>query len=136
MKPTQFTGWLLALSVAALGCGKGRGKPDALISAKLDAIRQAGYPVTLIEYNEWYVTPPASENAATVYQQAFEALAPEKSSSLPSVAKNQKALELLHQAASFKKCRYPIDLTKGAGALLPHLGKIKTCALLLSQDAV
>jgi hypothetical protein len=129
-----------ALSVSVLllltsGCNKSGGKPDAQLNAKLDAISQAGYPVTLAELNAWYVEPPAAENAAPLYGEAFAALAPVEATSPSFLAQNQKALEFLHQAASRKKCRYPLDLTKGHATLLPHLREIKKCAQLLSQAA-
>lgn len=127
------------LVLLAGGCNKSAGKPDARLNAqlnvKLDAISQAGYPVTLAELNAWYVEPPAAENAAPLYAEAFAALAPVDATSPSFLAQNQKALELLHQAASRKKCRYPIDLTKGYATLLPHLREIKKCAQLLSQAA-
>ena len=129
---------LLGVSVLvflASGCNNEGGKPDAQLSAKLDAIRQAGHPVTLAELNAWYVEPPASENAAPLYAEAFAALAPVEATSPSFLAQNQKALELLHQAASRNKCRYPVDLTKGYSSLLLHLRDIKKCAQLLSQAA-
>lgn len=134
--------FLLGVSVLVLlagGCNKSGGKPhakiDARLNAKIDAISQAGYPVTLAELNAWYVEPPAAENAAPLYAEAFAALAPVEATSPSFLAQNQKALELLHQAALRKKCRYPIDMTKGHATLLPHLRQIKNCAQLLSQAA-
>ena len=44
------------------------------LRAKLDAIRAVGEPVTGAELDAWYPTPPASENAATVYVEAFSLL--------------------------------------------------------------
>jgi len=117
------------------GCGKSAAKPDARLSLKLDAIRQAGYPVTLAELDGWYVEPPAAENAAPLYAKAFAALAPVESTSRSFLAQNQRTLDLLRVAASRKMCRYPIDLTKGYTALVPHLRDLKTCAQLLSQAA-
>ena len=40
------------------------------INAELDAIRKAGFPVTLQELNDYYPVPQG-ENAADVYAQAF-----------------------------------------------------------------
>src|SRR5438477_6338947 len=118
------------------GCTKKSGsKPDAAVNLRLDAIRQAGYPVTLAELNDSYVEPPAMENAAPLYLAAFAALAPLEPTSAAFLTQNKEALELLHQAGARKRCRYPADLTKGANALLPHLAKFKKSAQLLSQQA-
>jgi len=130
----------LALVLCLTGCGKSGGKADAqaaaTINTKLEAIRQAGQPVTLAELNAWYPEPPAAENAAPLYAEAFAALAVEDAQSSSFLAKNQKTLQLLHQAATRTKCRYPVDLTEGYTAKLPHLAKIKTCAQLLGKEAV
>jgi hypothetical protein len=70
-----------ALVLTTAGCNKGGNKLDTQITAKLDSIRQAGYPVTSAEHNDWYAEPPAAENATSLYLQAFEALVPNDSKS-------------------------------------------------------
>jgi len=130
-------GAALVMVLLGTGCGKGGSgaKPPAEVEAKLAAIRQAGEPVTLTELDASYVEPPAGENAAPLYAEAFAALASEDGHSPSFVEKNQKALELLHRAAARTQCRFPTDLKAGANALLPHVPKIKPCAQLLAQDA-
>jgi len=129
----------LALLVGLNGCGKPigntAGKPDPMLTAKLEAIRQAGQPVTPAELNAWYPEPPAGENAAPLYADAFAALSVTDAKSPSFLTKNQPALALLHKAAGKSQCRYPIDLNEWA-TLLPHLAKIKTCAQLLSRETV
>jgi len=49
---------------------------------------------------------------------------------------NAEALRLLHQASAMKLCRYPIDLTKGATTLLPHLNPLRQASRLLSLEAM
>jgi len=123
----------------ASGCGKGDGKPVAHVRAatnpKLDAIRESNCPATLAELNDWYAVPTSGDKSAGLYQRAFDELAPDEATSPSFLIKNQKTLELLHQAASRARCRYPSDLTKGSAAELPHLAKIKKCAQLLAQAA-
>lgn len=130
----------LAVAVFLGACGqadkKTTGGPASAVQAKLDAIRQAGEPATLAECNTAYAEVPAEENAATLYAEAFAALTPADQNNPPAVAKNQKALELLHQAAARSKSRYPLDLTAGINAQLPHLAKLKACGQLLEQEAV
>ena len=41
------------------------------IQARIDAIHHAGFPATCAELDKWYPQPPAGENAADVFQQAF-----------------------------------------------------------------
>jgi hypothetical protein len=41
------------------------------IQARIDSIHQAGFPATCAELDKWYVQPPAGENAADVYSNAF-----------------------------------------------------------------
>lgn len=136
----------LALTFILIGCGKGKtpasGKagsaedPASIVSNKLAGIAAAGDPVTLDELNKSYVSPPAAENAAVIYEQAFSALTAEDSKSPTLLAHNQNALALLLQAAERKSCRYPVELTDGAFARLPHLAKIKKCASLLQNEIV
>jgi len=143
MKPQYRILWItvtaMALLLGASGCkekgGKAEVKPDPAATAKLEAITQAGQPVTLAELNASYPEPPAGENAAPLYAEAFRALTVEDAKSRSFLAKNQRALSLLHTASAKSQCRYPVDLNQGPAAELPHLAKIKACAQLLGQEA-
>ncbi|MBI4475050.1 MAG: hypothetical protein HY646_20450 [Acidobacteria bacterium] len=42
-----------------------------VVHAKLNAIRQQGFPVTLAELDQWYAYPPAEQNAAFILTNAF-----------------------------------------------------------------
>jgi hypothetical protein len=136
---------LITLAIALLGCGKGKPSAEADktadnvaagIKSKLAAITAAGEPVTPAELDKWYVEPPASENAAEIYAQAFAALTADDPKSATYVAKNQKAVALLLQAAGRKACRYPVNFSEGFATKLPHLANIKNCAILLQGEAV
>ncbi len=48
---------------------------------------------------------------------------------------NKETLELLHNAASIERCRYPFDLTQGFEALLRPLEVLRDGARLLSLEA-
>src|SRR5205823_782018 len=125
-----------ALILLSTGCGtKTSAKPKAQLNTQIEAIRQAGLPVTLTELNDWYDEPPANENAAPLYSEALAGLEKGEPGSPAFLTRNRQALNLLHQAASMQKCRYPTDLSKGANAMLPHLTMIKRGAQLLSQAA-
>lgn len=126
---------IFVLGLLAGGCDQGIARLDPQISLKLDAIREAGYPVTLAELDAWYIEPAPTENGALLYTNAFAALASEETTSPTFLAQNQETLELLHEAASWKACRYPIDLTKRYDSFVPHLHKLKICAKLLAQAA-
>src|ERR1017187_1684210 len=41
------------------------------IQARIDAIHHAGFPATCAELDKWYPQPPAGENAADTYSNAF-----------------------------------------------------------------
>lgn len=155
MKTKSFPGIAGLVSFGILlslcGCGKSSKPaaetrtdatppPAASEPNKLAALAAEGEPVTLAELNSSYAEPPAGENAAEIYAQAFESMTPAKTADeakTPAyLAKNQKALDLLLQAAGRKACRYPATLTDGSASQLPHLAKVKACASLLAGEAV
>lgn len=136
------------------------------IYAKLDDIRKKeGLPANLFQFNQWYSQwqLQLDENAASVFLQAFSRYDKEYEESmslLPLVgegeippdgkpmdkemkeniarylARNEEALKLLHQGASMKDCRYPIDWTPGYLTLLPHMTEIQQGVNLLSLQAL
>ncbi len=127
---------------------------------RLDAIRQAGYPVTPADLDAWYPAVPDSENVALVFTNAFALLAPPNTSSstllgdipLPArghglppddraelvslLASNQAALEIVRSVKPFTRSRYPADFKQGFGTLLPHLARVKSAVYLLAADAI
>ncbi len=128
-----------ALLLALISCGQSQpsGTTGAnSISNKLAAITQAGQPVTAKQLDNWYVAPPDADNAAVLYAQAFAALTKDDPKTPAFLSRNQKALDLLLEAADRKSCRYPVDLSAGFSATLPHLANIKKCASLLEAEAV
>ena len=98
--------------------------------ARLDAIRQQGYPVTLAELDSWYKAVPEKQNNALIYEKAFalpgfgnfedidwpprdrDLSVEDKKQLADLVATNGVALRLLHSAQTSKHCRYPVDLNK------------------------
>jgi len=131
------------------------------VQNRLNAIRDAGYPVTLEELDAWYAYPDGP-NAADVYQQAFEAYVAEEQlerilaplnghTQLPGpgekmpeeVAKrvanylerNAKAIALLEEAAKIDECRFPIDLREGY-VLLPHGVQLKQAVRMLKLQSL
>ncbi|MHC4584597.1 MAG: hypothetical protein ACYS3N_08690 [Planctomycetota bacterium] len=131
--------------------------------ARIEAIRAAGYPVTLAELNEWYTIPEDAENAANTLIDAFlcyyecnktqrESLPIVGTGKLPArteplteetkglvaqyLADNQQALELLHKAAPIEHCRYHVDFSVGLEFLIPHIGDLRKCAMLLKLEAI
>jgi tetratricopeptide (TPR) repeat protein len=136
-----------ALDPSGRGSDSDAGKPDP------------NWPQTLAEVNATYAEPPAGQNAATVFLQAFDAIkiseSDKKSPNLPLIGKmtmprpnepfkslskkeigdfvkrNSKAIELLHSAAQLSGSRYPADFSLGFETRLPHLSKIKTASQVL-----
>lgn len=130
--------------------------PGKGLEKRIQAIRDAGMPTTLAEWNAWYPNIPASNNAALVFQEAashrrsrdqeFINLAIPKAGELPNqayathlkahLADNQQVLEKIHAAATLPASRYPLNLTLGSALLLPHLAEIKSIAQLLRYEAL
>jgi hypothetical protein len=42
-----------------------------VIQERINSIRRAGFPATCAELDKWYVQPPAGQNAADIYAEAF-----------------------------------------------------------------
>lgn len=154
--------WYSALFVALVLYVAYRCTLHLMVQAKLDEIRGQGYPVTLAELDKWYPQPPPGKNAAVTYLKAFALFSSKQASdtNLPIVgdaklpqrgeamnegmkqaisdylARNGEALALLHQFTSVPQCRYPVDLTQGYGALLPHLTDVRRGVRLLLLESV
>jgi hypothetical protein len=142
--------WSEHKKAAEIAAAAGQPKPSEFASGA------AGIPKTLEELNHWYQDPPADQNAATFFQQGFDALqvvdADRTASALPLIGKaampspaaplsaamkstlrtflekNQPALDLFERGAQCSGSRYPVDLTKGAGAVVPQLAKVRQAA--------
>ncbi|MGA2241076.1 MAG: hypothetical protein ABSH11_03450 [Verrucomicrobiota bacterium] len=124
------------------------------VNAKLQAIRAAGLPTSGAELNAYYHAVPDNENAALVMTQAFALMRnyPDSRSneidqiqSFPErwqhptneqiqlltgyVEMNSNALAKMVEALKLPKSRYPIDLSPGFDALLPHLAKLRHLAI-------
>jgi len=123
------------------------------------AIRKAGYPVTLAELNDYYTAVAKDQNAALLYQRAFESelftngVAGNLTSNLvfkrgepliegfgrdllDELTNHAAAYRLLYAATNCPGSRYPLDMRQGFTLLLPHLAKVKQAAALLSLEAL
>ncbi|NIM04778.1 MAG: hypothetical protein GTO55_02410 [Armatimonadetes bacterium] len=126
------------------------------LEAELARIRGAGDPLTVSE-----VAPPPvpdSENAALVYQQAFEGLPADEDNeiiadfiSLPEhgeyprptlaqveeiLAAHEKELQLLEEASLMPAARFPVKWEVGFAAIFPHLAKMRGATRLLCAKAL
>ena len=133
------------------------------LRSKIDAIRTAGYPVTLAELNEWYTIPEDAENAADIIIEAFlyyreldqteveslpllgrgklpartEPLAKEtKSLIVQYIDDNRQALEILHETAAIEHGRYPVDFNVDFGYQMYPLAVLRRVIRLLNLDMV
>jgi hypothetical protein len=131
---------------------------------RVEAIRALGYPVTLAELDAWYQWPPGTENAAFRILEAaghyhepadtndgwdlwFLVRDPPSARTSPlddrrralleeHIAANAEPLKLLHEAATIKESRYPIDLKQDRDRGSPHhQDAVQACALL-SVEAI
>ena len=164
--PDKTLRWLIGIVVAVVVLVGGylvyRWALRRGVEKRYAAIRAAGQPVTLKELAEWYPTPPLGLNGADVYGQAFlkysdtgadnenlpvvgEADLPELGEPVPPdmltaireyLAANEDALVLLHEAAAYDECRYPINMIAGPAARLQHLASLRQAARLLYLQAI
>lgn len=130
------------------------------ITRQFGAIRSAGLPASPQELDRWYVAVPEASNAAVMLTGAFELQRtfPDKRSNnitqaklldrretwsaetreqiAEYVAMNGEALAQAHEGVKLPLCRYPVDLTYGMEAELPHLAKLKDLARAAGLRAV
>ena len=116
-------------------------------------MKEEGEPVTLKELAPPPV--PESENAALIYQEAFEKIeevpedvenllskrpseltSEEKSTIKEFLDANKEGLSILKKATTYKKCRFPVNYEESYYAELPHLGKLRDCAHLLALESL
>lgn len=133
------------------------------LKKQLKVLRAKGYPLTLEELESWYNIPAGAENSADVYMDAFSKYVEwdrEALKALPVVGRaplpartqplddpnkilvekflsdNQKALTLLHEAASIDHCQYPIGFIKESDMDAPWLKNLRKCAFLLRLNVI
>ena len=144
--------------VVAVACFMGWQLFRPVNDPQVEALKKRGYPMTLVELDEWYPWPPDKENAALVYTNVFanqsfsnaawdfsgrkwpargEKIEPEELKALKELmATNQEALGLLLTAATMPSSRYPIDLKQGFLSLFLHLAPVKQGAVFLCGAAL
>jgi hypothetical protein len=128
------------------------------VEAELAAIKKRGFPVTPVELDSWYKRVPAESNAALVLQDAYslhvepgpddpheigkelkvgEPLSENLRTAAANYLKdNAEVLEKSGEAAQLKEARFPVDLTLGFNALLPHLAHMKRMAILMKWQVI
>ena len=125
--------------------------------ARLKAISDRGEPVDSVALNRSYADVTDTENAAFVWLDGAAEMTADaekndgwkrfkvasRGTNLTEaqiewargiIQSNQTALGTFRKAATLTKSRYPVDLTPGFNALLPHLSKLKTIARLLQAE--
>ena len=128
------------------------------VEAELAAIKKRGFPTSPVELEAWYKKVPAESNAALVLQEAYalhvepgadnpqeigkelkvgEPLSEELRTAAENYLKdNAEALEQIHLAAQLKEGRFPVDLSTGFSALLPHLAHMKRLSILMKWQVI
>jgi hypothetical protein len=130
------------------------------LSQRIQAVRDAGYPIDLAELDVWYEVPEG-KNAADVYLRAFaafplnpdtqgvpvvstidgydpdEPLSEEMAKRIEAyLALHTRTLALLEKAAEIEGSRYPGDLKKGLWLMLPYLGQLRRSARVLKLQSI
>ena len=154
---------LLSLLLASLVLIANKSYLRLLIRGHLDYARAQGYPTTKAELYAFYEYPPPGENAADLYLEAFEYFTewdePNQNllplvgyADLPSPGEymdeqtlqivsqylddNRDALVLLHRAAVFPHCRYPVETEVSYIQAIDHLGAIRHGNMLLALESM
>jgi hypothetical protein len=127
--------------------------------ARLKAIAARGEPTNSWSLNQSYQPVPDAENAAVAWLNGVRQITggasvsstwnkfklPARGAPIPAdqlefargiVKSNEIALMTFRQAAALSKSRYPVDLTPGVNALLPHLSPMKQVAHLLQAETL
>jgi hypothetical protein len=133
---------------------------------RLTALKVSGAPASLVECNRQYLALGSDSVAVQHFQEAFAAMSKTRPPLMPPqpavqlqprymlpkfagmappdqrtlvvscLQSNKEALQLLHDGVSFAQCRFPIDLTKGFQALLPHLQPCGRAAHILALESL
>ncbi|BBM85820.1 hypothetical protein [Candidatus Uabimicrobium amorphum] len=132
------------------------------VEKKLEALKKAGIPTTLQELEDKWYPYIEGENAADLYAQAValvsqkdldnfhkleqqlknevalnKTLSQQLQKSLRELLeRNSEILALFHKATAVEKCRFPVKLTDGFTAKLPHIYKMRFCITLLTSQII
>jgi hypothetical protein len=131
------------------------------VHSRLKALRQAGYPTTMVELEQMYYPKLKPEdNAATVFLEAFQVLdftnSPGSYVPIPVrfrrssppfdskytknitdlLARNHQAMDILTNDLTGRACHYPLDFSMGFAMPMRHLIQIKEAASLFVFSAV
>jgi len=153
----------MVLGVLIVGFAVFRVVMRAGVDDRIEAMHEAGYPVTLSELDAWYALPPFAENAADRIMQALASLqlpAKQDMEDIPLLGRaelpdrgqrldentaaalgeilrdNEAALKLLREGAAIPHCRYPVDFAAGYACQLPHVEHFRSAIKLLCLEAL
>jgi len=132
------------------------------LNQRIQAVRDAGYPIEPAELNDWYATPEV--NAADVYLRAYAAfpmnhetepysyipvvgtvrnfvlgapLDPEMAQRIEAyLALHTEAIALLEEASLIKGSRFAGDFREGINMMLPQLGQLRRSARILKLQSI
>jgi hypothetical protein len=128
------------------------------VSRELSSLQKSHIPTSGKELDDWYSAVPEQENMAVVISNATSLLKtfsdrrsnqvdqisishnhrlePDERELLSQyVEMNRHAISAVKPAMVLSKSRYPIDLSDGLQATLPHLQKVKTLGKIASFEA-
>ena len=147
----------------AVGFGVFRWQASERLDAAKQRIRDAGYPVTYAELDEYYPRPASGENRADLLQFAIDSMVhpdssyemnlpisgnvelPHRSEPIPDeqVAAmrkfsdhNANAIEAVFESFEYEECRFPVNIIAGPEMLLPHLAQMRSMGRQLSIESL
>jgi hypothetical protein len=154
--PVAIVLLVVVVYVTAVLVGKGR------LERRIEGLQARGLPTSYEELEALYKLPEGVENAADTYERAFGlvirapaavsngmpitgtgVLADDRGPLDPNVISglkshlqtNARALQLLHEAAAIKECRYRREFT-GTFPMLPVLSEIRRSVQLLAEQVI
>ncbi len=145
--------------VVVIGFSVFRWRVGANLEAAQQRVRDAGYPVTYAELDEYYARPTSGENRAFLLQFAFDARQapgwnmqdnlpicgkaelPHRTQAIPEeqvramrayALINLQASDAVFESFEYDACRFSVDMNAGPNMDLGHLAKLRELARLLS----
>jgi hypothetical protein len=125
------------------------------VQSEVARIREKGLPVDWKDLEHWPMTVPDDQNAALVFNDAFDvadsnscsriarmdlpvrnSLITNRDEIAACIRSNAAAMEIVYGITNASSSRYPVDYMEGPNAILPHLTHIKTFAELFAWDAL
>jgi hypothetical protein len=148
---------------AAVGFGVFRWQASKQLDAAKQRIRDAGYPVTYLELEEYYAGAASGDNRAHLLQFAIDSMVhpdssysmdlpisgnvelPHRSEPIPDEQiaamrtfsdHNADSIEAVFESFEIEECRFPVNISAGLTMELSHLAQMRSLGRQLSIESL